>query len=292
MTVTLGSRDNGPLGQLKLILAIGMVFVLILFGLALDSASGVEVDGFTEPYRTIHVAASETGIITKIHVREGDVVEEGQLLAQLDDDVHLALLAIAGQAMNAKGRLDTTLADLELKSSRYEKLKQLRADGHARQEEVDRAATELAVAEGQVVTAREDLLIKKLEFDKLQTQLERRSIRCTADGVVAALHKNEGEFVAPNDPEVLTLVELDPLIAVFSIMHPLADRLKVHSTIKVRFPESKDTVKGTIEFISPVTDFESGTVRVKIRVDNSDGRYRSGERCVIDIPPSKQRKKS
>ena len=292
MTVTLGNRDNGPLGQVKFIVAICTVFALILFGLALDTASGVELDGFTEPYRTIHVAASETGIITKIHVREGDVVKEGQLLAQLDDDVHLALLAIAEQAMNAKGRLDTTLADLELKTSRCEKLKRLRADGHARQEEVDRAATELAVAEGQVETAREDLLIKRLEFDKLRTQLERRSIRCTTDGVVAELHKNEGEFVAPNDPELLTVVELDPLVAVFSIMRPLADRLKVDSTLKVRFPESKDEVKGTIEFISPITDAESGTVRIKIRVDNPEGRYRSGERCVIDVQLRKQRKKS
>ena len=88
----------------------------------------------------------------------------------------------------------------------------------ARQEEVDRAATELAVAEANVRTAREDRLTKKLEYERIKVQLERRTIRAPVAGVVTKLHKQVGEFVAPNNPDVLTLVQLDPLLANFTMM--------------------------------------------------------------------------
>jgi hypothetical protein len=39
-----------------------------------------------------------------------------------------------------------------------------------------------------------------------------------------------------------------------------------------------------VEFISPVIDAESGTIRVKVRVNNSENRVRSGERCTLRLP--------
>ncbi|MCA9168601.1 MAG: efflux RND transporter periplasmic adaptor subunit, partial [Planctomycetales bacterium] len=47
-------------------------------------ANAVEIQGFTEPYQDIDVAAAEAGIVEAIHVSEGDRVHENQLLLQLD----------------------------------------------------------------------------------------------------------------------------------------------------------------------------------------------------------------
>lgn len=251
------------------------------------SVQGTEVDGFTEPFRTIDVAAAEAGIITKLAVQEGDEVQAGQVLATLDKEVHLALLAIAEQAKEAQGRLESAVADLELRKDRLHKFEELRLAGHARQEEVDRARMELAVAEGQVKASREDLLIKDLEHKKIKAQLARRTVRSRISGVVTFIHKDEGEFVAPNDPDILTIVEIDRLLATFSILSPYARRYEVGQKVEIRFPNSRQKAKGTIEFVSPVTDAESGEVRVKLRIDNPDNRYRSGERCVIDISQAK-----
>ncbi len=259
----------------------------ILSVICVGAATGVEVDGFTEPHRTIHVASSETGIIKQLQVEEGDVVQQGQVLAELDDEVHRALLEIAKKAMNATGRLESALADVDLKQVRLHKLEDLRAAGHARQEEVDRARTELAVAEGQLKAVQEDLLIKRLEHAKIEVQLRRRSIRSPIQGVVSETHKDLGEFVAPNSPEVLTIVELDPLLATFSIPSPQAARLKVGGKMKVKFPSASKPVEGVIQFIAPTTDAESGTVRMKVRIENSRGKCRSGERCVVNLPEKK-----
>ena len=45
-------------------------------------------------------------------------------------------------------------------------------EGHARQEEVDRAASEVAVAEANVRTAQEDLLTRRLEYEKTKAQID------------------------------------------------------------------------------------------------------------------------
>jgi multidrug efflux pump subunit AcrA (membrane-fusion protein) len=47
--------------------------------------------------------------------------------------------------------------------------------------------------------------------------------------------------------------------------------------------DSDAETRGTVEFISPITDAESGTVLVKVRVANPHGRFRSGERCKIRV---------
>lgn len=259
------------------------VLGLALATSAASPVAGLELEGFTEPFRTINIAADETGIIDEVLVHEGEKVESGQPLARLNSEVHRTLLAIAEQGMQAEGRLDAALADRQLRQDRYAKLESLRVDGHARQEEVDRAATELAVAEANVRTAREDRLTKKLEYERIKVQLERRTIRAPVAGVVTKLHKQVGEFVAPNNPDVLILVQLDPLLANFTMMSDQAPQLSEGQKIKVRLLSGNTEVLGVVEFIAPTTDAESGTIRIKVRIENPAGRLRSGERCKIDL---------
>jgi RND family efflux transporter MFP subunit len=258
--------------------------VLTLTPPSVSKAHGSELEGFTEPYRTINVAADETGIVEKLLVREGDVVMTGQPLARLDREVQQALLAIAKQSMDSKGRLDSAKAELKLRQQRLQKLEPLRSEGHARQEEVDRARTEVQVAEANVRSIREDLLTRKLEYQKIKVQLERRTIHAPVAGVVTLLHKQVGEFVAPNNPDLLTLVELDPLLANFTVMSPQAETLQTDQEVRIYFPASGLETDGFVELVAPVTDAESGTVRIKLRVANPDGRFRSGERCKIQLP--------
>jgi hypothetical protein len=78
---------------------------------------------------------------------------------------------------------------------------------------------------------------------------------------------------------VLTLVQLDPLLAVF----PLTT---VGQQVVIRFSNEDETATSTVEFISPVADAESGRVLVKICIRNPAGIYRSGTRCTLWLPSS------
>jgi RND family efflux transporter MFP subunit len=246
-------------------------------------AWALDLEGYTEPYRSIHVAADETGTIDEVLVREGQIVEAGQPLVRLNCDVHEALLAIAEQNMQSEGRLDAAAADLKMRRERLAKFRSLRKEGHARQEEVDRASSEFDVAEANVRAAQEDLVTRRLEYEKIKAQIARRTVRAPIAGVVTTLHKDQGEFVAPNSPDVLTLVQIDTLLANFTLMGSQSAHLKVDQKVKVRFLEGGAQTTGIVELISPVTDAESGTVLVKLRIANPDGRFRSGERCKIRV---------
>ncbi|OHB76322.1 MAG: hypothetical protein A2W31_13410 [Planctomycetes bacterium RBG_16_64_10] len=248
-------------------------------------------EGFTEPYRTIQVAAAESGVVSEIAVQEGATVKKGDVLATLDREVFQVLLAIADQAMRSTGALDSALAELHLREERLVKLTTLREQGHARQEELDRAEADRAIAEAHVRSAREELAVRKLEYEKTQAQVERRTVRAPQDGVVTDIHKDAGEYLAPNDPYLLTLVQLDPLLATFSLTRRHASQLQIGQQVTVRCADAASAgeeltvpVKGTVEFIAPVINAESGTVRVKVRIENPNGQYRSGERCALEAP--------
>jgi multidrug efflux pump subunit AcrA (membrane-fusion protein) len=63
----------------------------------------------------------------------------------------------------------------------------------------------------------------------------------------------------------------------------VALRLKLNQSVPLTFPTSGQKATGTVEFISPVTEAESDTVRVKVLIDNEQGKYRCGIRCAINV---------
>ena len=260
-----------------------MMLAASICQLQLVTVSADEPEGFTEPFRTIAIAAPESGIIDSIDVREGDTVKTGQVLSRLDQDVLRATLEIARAAKESRGQQNIAAAEFAMKTKRFKKLSKLLLGKHASQEEVDHAQADMEVAKAQVLAAREMLEIKRLEFERTQKQLDRRTIRSPIDGVVVHVNKDAGEFVAPNDPVVMTVVQLDPLMVTFSVSTSEARGLTKGQTVQLMLTADSIEATGAIEVVSPVTNADSGTVRVKVRLPNPNGKYRSGERCQLDL---------
>ena len=264
-----------------------MVVTLIVsasLGFVARGLPGAEIEGFTEPYRTRNVSTTETGIVTSMEVREGHRVEAGQVIAKLDRDVQEVLLALAKKNVELKGRLESAQAELGLQISRLSKLEELFQKGHARQEEVERTRADVAIARGHVLAAEEEMAVRQLEYERTVIQLKRRVVESPAAGVVSKVLKEVGEFVAPTDPHLVEIVQLDQLLATFSVASQQAASLTPNQAVQVRLADTNEKVPGVVEFVAPVTDAESGTVRVKVRLDNADGRHRSGQRCGLALP--------
>lgn len=240
-----------------------------------------DIEAFTEPYETVNVAAPEIGIIAQIDVKEGELVKAGQMLAKLNTDILEASLRIAEQTRDAVGEIKAAEADARLRQERLAKLQQLLESDHATPEEVLRARTESDVASARLIAARESLEIRSLEYERTRIQLERRHIRSPLNGIVLKRNRNVGEFVSPNDPVVMTVVQLDPLVATFSVPAAEADKLETNQSISVQFTGSSAKVAAAIDFVSPVTEPESDTVLVKVQIPNPDGRFRSGSRLRL-----------
>ena len=223
-------------------------------GLAQTSVAMEPIDGFVTPFRTINVATAETGIVREILVREGDTVEPGQILARLDDEVHASLLAIAEKSMQSDGRLKAAETEHRIREQRLSKLEELIERGSARPEEVARAAADAEIAAAQLRAIHEELAIKRLDHERAHIQWERRTVRAPTCGVVLRMHKEAGEFIGPNDPQLMTVVQLDPLLAVFAVPSRHAHGLRVGHPVRVRLPEANAVVDGAVEAVSPVVD--------------------------------------
>lgn len=244
-----------------------------------------ELEGFTEPVRKLDLIPPEPGVISSLTVREGDRVKKNQLLGFLDCETQEIALKIAKGNAVAHGRLDSAIAERDLRKWRLAKLKKLHAEGHANDEEVARIASEVAVAEANVLAALEQHATDVLEAERIASTIERRMIRSPFDGMVTRVFREEKEFVGNNNSPVLTVMQPDKLRVTFTIPTAMAARLKVDKNVSLTFPTTGQKATGTVEFISPVTEAESDTVRVKVLIDNAEGKYRCGVRCAINLPP-------
>jgi RND family efflux transporter MFP subunit len=243
--------------------------------------SNTVIEAFTEPYRDISVAASEMGTLSELRVVEGAIVKQGDILAVMDDDILRASLEVARRSMNAEGLLKSAQADLDMKIQEKEKLKQLRERDHASQQEVDRIQTEIRVAEARLLSVNEDLEVKQLESRRIESQLKQRQVIAPMDGVISELSREAGEFVSPSDPTIARLVQLDPLLIVFSV--PLSQRNEVEKDQVVELKLGTDQVRaeGIVEYVSPTSDTSNSSVRVKVRLPNSVRQHQSGERAIL-----------
>lgn len=245
--------------------------------------SSTEVECFTEPYRHVDVPAAEIGVIHSIVVNEGDNVAKSQLVAQLDDEVLRNSLEIARTAKDASGSLKAALSELKARQRQLANYQTLRDKDNATERELQRAETavELAVAKVQVV--RDELEVRRMEFERTKAQLRKRQILSPLDGIVIEINKEAGEFVSPNDPVVLSIVELSRLKAVFSVPHEAVSQLKVGDTAIVRVGAKNVRADAVIQFISPTADPQSGTVRVKLSISNGSRALPCGVICRWDL---------
>lgn len=263
-----------------------MTRALIAFALILSGAAAVRaepVESFTEPSRKVDVVPAETGVLRTLDVREGQRVAKDQRLAALDCEVQEIALEMARANLEARGQLESAVAERDLRKKRLAKLLELRGSGHATHDEADRASADLAVAEASVLAATDKQKIDELECRRIEAMIERRTLKSPIDGVVTRIYKEEAEFIGGAGTPLLTIMQLDPLRVTFSIPNAKAQTLRGGQTVGLTLPETGERAVGEVEFVSPVTEAESGTVRVKVLIKNPNGQYRCGVRCEIDL---------
>jgi len=221
--------------------------------LLLAPVRAADILGYTEPYRIITVSAAEAGVIAEMLVAEGAVVKKGQILAKLDTATLQAELEIA----KAEARLQAT-----------------------RKQRLDELATASRASPDEVEKARTDLSIKEAHVRKFEAMIETRLMRSAVDGVVTLIKRDPSEAVSAADPHVLTVVQIDNLTANLFLPPAKACQLKAGGQATLLL-DDREKVSATIEFISPVTDAASGTVRVKFTIENAGHTHRSGARCTL-----------
>ncbi len=249
-----------------------------------DPATAFE--GYTEPYRDIHVGASDTGTVAEIRVDEGQRVRFGQVLARLDDAVVRTSLAIASEAAASSGERDAAQLQVTTSQRKYEQTLTLHGRNHATDQELWQSKATLDESLARLRVYQELSVRRKLELAQAEAYLQRMTIRSPIDGMVIEKCKDVGETVSPADPHLLRIVQLDPLRITATASVAQSRALLVGQEL---LATTTDRQMGAIvEFISPVVDAGSGTVIVHLRLPNPDGLIAGGVVCRLSIVPSAQ----
>lgn len=236
---------------------------------------------FTEPYQHSEVSAAELGIVDTIDVKVGAAVQANQVLGRLNSGVLIESRRLAQHRAESTARVDAARADLKLKQTMYENLQPLLSAGHANPSEVDRSKTEYEQAQAAFRIAADEMTEAKIELARIDAQLRQRQIRSPIDGIVVDIHRRPGEYLPSNDPRFATVVDISKLRARFFVATEFAQRLRRGDSIEVLIGGEKARTAAAIEFVSPITDAQSGTVRLDVLIDNLDHRLRSGVVCRL-----------
>ena len=240
-------------------------------------------DAFLDPYRAVDVAASESGRVVKVQVQRGSRVKAGDILLELDSSVLEASHKVALIRANSSARVDALNVELAQKQKRLEALYALSRDGAVTQDEIIKADGEVRISTLQVAAAMEEQEQAQLEAAEILAQIRQRRVTVSFDGIVTDVLRNVDEFVSSVDPVVAKVIDLSRLRATFFIKTSDVVALKAGTVMSMTNLDTGALLHGTIEFIGPVTQSDSGRVRLDVVVENPDESIRAGLRCRLEL---------
>lgn len=241
------------------------------------------------------LASGQSGIIEKVHVREGDRVKKGQLLAELDARVPLAALAVAQTQADNDVNERFAVAAAEVAEAEYASVKASREKNRSSfawiQEEKYRLERDRSRVEIEV--AQHETKINEQRRDEAAALVATYRIYAPMDGVISRVYKAPGEAVQVGE----TLLECQNT----EMIHVEAN-VKVHLLDKVRrggrvriVPDRKIVtaeghsraaeITGTVFFVGVLAELSSETVRVLVEAENRDGRLLAGTTAVLEVIP-------
>jgi len=252
------------------------VFTAIVFWFSMQANAQIQTT-FTEPIVSSELASSENGIITKIHVKEGEYVNKGSVIAEMDQEVIKISLQYAKAKAGSSAAIERANARVKATKQKYESLAKLDRNGHANQRELQLSIAEYEEALADLQMASDEQQMAQIEVARIEAQLEQRLIRCPFDGSIIKIHKSLGEYISANEPQFATLVVLQELRARFYLLDSQTRGLKVKDLVEVEVGQEK--VQARVEFVSPIIDADSRTVRVEVVIDNRNNGFACGVPC-------------
>ncbi len=233
-------------------------------------------DCLIEPSARVELASEVAGVIDAVHVRRGDMVEAGQLIAALRSDIEIANRELAAARAQDRTTLAVKQAQETFERRRLERNESLIAERVVNAQEADelRTAVEVASRERQVEEAA--LAQAGLELKRARAVLAARSVESPISGVVLSRDKEPGEHV--DGEAIVTIVTLDPLFVEVFAPIPVAKRLRVGGPAEVLSP-NEPPMAATIETVDRVADAASRTVKVRLTLPNPDFSVIAGQNC-------------
>lgn len=236
--------------------------------------------GAVQAWASVTVRARIDGQLESVGFREGEVVRQGQLIAQLDDRVQKAQLAQAvAQRARDQAQLDNARQDL----TRYVEL--------ARHGAIDRKT--LDTQRAQVAVLQATIQADEAQIQAARVQLDYTRITAPLTGRTGTLRVDPGNLVRATDADGLVLInQVDPIAVSFTVPDTAFAEVQaaVHAAgrpgpglaVEVYGRGQPERLgQGELVLVDNQIDAASGTLRLKARLDNPDMALWPGQ--TVDV---------
>jgi membrane fusion protein, multidrug efflux system len=216
------------------------------------------------------VASEVPGQVTAVLVEEGQPVEAGEVVLEIDPQKRELELA------NAKAMLSQAEAALAEAQRNHTRWKSLHEQNIAADSRMDTVETALASAQSQHDAAAAAVGVS-------ERTLGDASVRAPFAGFVATRRVSRGEFVQVGQT-LFDLVALDPIDVEFHIPERDSARVAPDQAVSITVePYPGEVFHGAVSVVSPMIDAKTRTLRVEARVANAEKRLRPGLFARVDL---------
>ncbi len=241
----------------------------------------VNSSGYLEPVIQVNISANVSAKIMNITVKEGEYVNEGELLVELDKTRYEAAYE------RSLSSVHSNKANLKKVKNDLKRTRELYANDLSSESELEAVVAQMEIAESQVEMAQAVLKQSKDDLDKTR-------IIAPMSGVVTNIRKEKGEIALGStfqEDVILVVSDMSTMRVKVEVDETDVIDISQGDTAKIEIDAIPDTVfKGIVSEIAhsattrglgtqeQVTNFE-----VKIAVIGQDQRFRPGMSSTADI---------
>jgi len=245
------------------------------------AGSVLDASGYVTARRQATVSAKITGKITEVLIEEGQRVEEGAVLARLDDTEAKAQLALAhAQLVAARSQLAEIRALLAQAERDFDRQRQLFDKQLVAEQTLDAVRAQRDMLRARLASADEQVKVAQESVAVAQVQLDNTVIRAPFSGMVIAKSAQPGEMISPisagggfTRTGIGTIVDMDSLEIQVDVNESYINRVKPGQPVQAMlnaYPDWK--IPGEVIAIIPTADRSKATVKVRIAISQKDAR--------------------
>ena len=241
----------------------------------------LNASGYVTARRQATVSSKITAKVTEVLIEEGMKVQEGQVLARLDDtNVRTSLRLAEAQLVSATNTLAETRVRIKEADQELQRQAGLLKNKIATQADYDHAEAALLALKARLEQQQADVAVAEKQVAYWLQQLDDTIIRAPFAGIVTSKNAQPGEMISPisagggfTRTGICTIVDMESLEIEIDVNESYINRVRPGQAVEATldaYPEWKIPCK--VIAIIPTADRQKSTVKVRVGIDKLDPR--------------------